>query len=226
MKIFTSRQFSYNFTAIRKLLFVSIFVLAGCFVAFGQDYTCPTMSLTSNPAIVSAGEIISYTVHLSEEAKQYKIKYVWAVDEGEIISGQGTPNVRIKTILDSLNVTVEIQGMPQNCPNTVGEGFVIDRPHSIVIDEFSISVTRIDKARLDYLASHLINDPNFTGYIFEYYEKKNSKRAIKQKSQRIIDYLVKVKGIKKNRIILQNISDEKNITRFFVVPPGAITPTP
>ena len=110
--------------------------------------------------MVTAGEFILYSVHLSEEAKQYKIKYFWVVEEGEIISGQGTPTVKIKTILDSLNVTVKIQGLPQSCPNTFSDGFVIDRPHSISIEEFSISVTQIDKAKLDNLASLYIKFSN------------------------------------------------------------------
>jgi hypothetical protein len=211
---------------MRKLLFASILVFAFCFAAFGQDSPCPTITLTSNPTMVTAGEFISYIVHLSEEAKQYKIKYFWAVDEGEIISGQGTPTVKIKTIIDSLNVIVEIQGLPKNCLNTISDSFVIDRPYSNLIDGFSISVSQIDKARLDNLAGYLTNNPTSTGYIFEYFKKKTSQRAIKQKSQRIIDYLVRVKGIEKNMIVLQTISADKNLTRFFAVPAGAIPPTP
>lgn len=214
---------------MRKLLFALILILTFCCLAFGQKgqiLTCPTITLTSSPTMVTAGEFILYSVHLSEEAKQYKIKYYWVVEEGEIISGQGTPTVKIKTILDSLNVTVEIQGLPQSCPNTFSDGFVIDRPHSISIEEFSISVTQIDKAKLDNLASYLINNPTSTGYIFEYFKKKTSQRAIKQKSQRIIDYLVRTKEIEKNMIVLQNISADKNLTRFFAVPQGAMPPTP
>ena len=95
----------------------------------------------------------------------------------------------------------------------------------MIIDEFSIASTRIDKARIDYFLTELQNNPNDQGYIIEKFKKNTPKAAIKNKLKKLSDYLVKIRRFDPTRItIVHDLADE-NRTQFWRVPPGAETPT-
>lgn len=197
----------------------------GTFAQTNETLSCPTISLTRNSFNLSLGDYVSYTLVLGNNFDKYNLKYEWTVKDGEIVGGQGTPTVKIKMNLDSLTVTANVKILPGNCSSSVTESFVIDRPDSILIDEFSTSVSRIDKARLETLAKGLQNNPNANAYIIEKFAKKTSRKTIERKNRLIVNYLVKSNGIERDRIILENAFGDKILTRFFMVPAGAMPPT-
>ncbi len=213
---------------MKSVFTFSILVLALCIGSFAQTNEpapCPTISLTREPFDPNIGDFVSYTVVLDDNSDKYNVKYEWTVKDGEIVSGQGTSTVKIKINLDSLTVTANVKVSPQNCSSSVTESFIIEQHISILIDEFSTSVSRIDKARFDNLAAGLQNNPNANAYIIENFAKETSRKVIKRKNQLITNYLVNIKGIERDRIVLQNASADKNLTQLFIVPAGAIPPT-
>lgn len=112
---------------MKKLLFTSIFVLAFCFVAFGQDLSCPIINLTGPASLPEPNGIGNFLVVVSKDSKDplnlYKgekeLEYFWTVKNGKIISGQGTVNINVQFNSDlSMIAAVEVKGLPENCFNT------------------------------------------------------------------------------------------------------------
>ncbi len=66
--------------------------------------------------------------------------------------------------------------------------------------------------------------PNATAYIIEHFKKKTSRQAITQKNEMIADYL-KRSGVETDRFVLLNALTGENLTQFFIVPAGAMSPT-
>lgn len=168
-----------------------------------------------------------FMASLSEEAEKFNLQYNWTISGGEIIEGQGTlaVNVLQKGAGGGFTVTVEVGGLPPDCAHTASETGYIDRPPQFrKLDEFSFSASRINKARLSNFLVSLRNDPSAVGYIFESFAKGTSRKMIRQKIQKVFGYL-KIAGIEKDRIILLNCFSNKNLTQFYSVPAGAISPT-
>jgi len=172
-------------------------------------------------------EPMTFTASLSKEAEKFNLEYKWTISGGEIIEGQGTLAVKAlrKDFGESLTLTLEVIGLPQECENTSSETAPNICSISVEpIDEFSIAASQIDKDRLDNLAVRLQNNPTATAYIIEKFERKTSQKAIEQKNQKIIDFL-KSKEIEKDRIVLLNAFADENLTEFIFVPAGASPPT-
>jgi hypothetical protein len=87
---------------------------------------CPKISVTVSPEVINvlpAGDPLVYTASLENLPENSKIEYHWEVSAGRIVSGQGTPviEVDVKDLNQNVTATVEIKGLPENCPNTVSE---------------------------------------------------------------------------------------------------------
>lgn len=215
---------------MKNLLCVSIFILALSLSAFSQtteNSNCPTISILGPAGIVAPNNPATYVVKIERKGKELKLEYIWSVNAGEILEGQGTESLVVKQPDAILIVTVEIKGLPEGCESFSSETSCYLRPSEaeMIIDEFSIASTRIDKARIDYFLTELQNNPNDQGYIIEKFKKNTPKAAIKNKLKKLSDYLVKIRRFDPTRItIVHDLADE-NRTQFWRVPPGAETPT-
>ena len=71
---------------------------------------CPALEIKAPKDSVKAGEIITFTANISGGLSE--ISYQWTVSQGEIIEGQGTPQIKVKTAREaaggSLTATVEL----------------------------------------------------------------------------------------------------------------------
>jgi hypothetical protein len=219
---------------MRNLFISSILALTFCAATFAQTNKtslCPTISVTGPAGIFEPGETITFIVSLNREADKINLKYNWTVSGGEITEGQRTQAVKVlvpKTSTEiSIMAMVEVQNLPRECGTTITASetvaMIICRVQRQV-DEFSMSVSQIDKARLDNLLHELQNDPVAIAYIFERFERKTSQKLIKRKIQKISDYLIKEKRIEKDRFVISITESNKNLTQYFIVPPGASTP--
>lgn len=85
---------------------------------------CPTLSV-SGGGDVKAGETVTFEANLSG-GNATDIKYSWTVSQGEIIEGQGTASIKVKTTQETsetIEATVEIDGpdLCFECPRTASE---------------------------------------------------------------------------------------------------------
>ncbi len=214
---------SFSASTILVLIFC-----AGAFAQTSETSPCPTISVTGPAGIPMPDEPMTFTAEVSEEAKKFKTEYKWKVTNGEIIEGQGT--IVIKVLWKDMfgkNLTAEFEviGLPKNCVNVASETAATTICYSTSqVDEFSIPVSQIDKARLDNLLIEIQNNPLAVAYIFERFKRKTSQNVVKQKIQKITDYLVKEKRIEKDRFVISTAESDKNLTQYFIVPPGASPP--
>jgi hypothetical protein len=214
-----------------KSFFVStILVLTFCVGAFAQTSEtspCPTINLTGPWEVTKLDEPIIFRAEVSQEVHNFNAKYNWSVSSGEIIEGQGTLTIKVlrKELGKYITAALEVTGLPKECVNSASETEpTCSCPDFRKIDEFSISASRIDKARLDNLLIELQNNPLAVAYIFERFERKTSQNAVNRKIQEITDYLIKEKRIEKDRFVISTAVFDKNLTQYFIVPPGATPP--
>ena len=214
---------------MRKLLFASIFVLAFCFAAFGQESSCPKISVIGPAFPVLPGENSTFTVILDDKAKDLKVEFLWSVENGKIISGQRTPAIIVGEITpDSVSTaTVEIKGLPEGCSNTASETAIF--PHCptrpIEIEQLKTSASRLEKLKFDKLITALENEPTATAYIIIFFDEKISQKKLKQKEQQIRKYLSDTNALM-DRVVIVKGTEGEDLIRLFIVPAGAEPPTP
>ena len=111
---------------MKRLLLVAGFALAFCVGAFGQTTTvdplCPGISVTGPAGITEPGGTAAYTLDITnEQGKAYE--YIWSVSSGEIVSGQGTKSILVKTPENhaGMTATVQVKGTPVGCANLASE---------------------------------------------------------------------------------------------------------
>lgn len=222
---------------MKKIFVSSVFVLFFCGATFAQSNKispCPTLSITGPAGISQPNEPVTFTADISEEAKRYDLRYRWSVSSGTIIEGQGTLTLKVlpKDLYDeNITATIEVIGLPETCGNiTASETMAtICPPSKILADEFSISASRIDKARLDNFANELRKNPTAQGFIIELFDSSVSKKTVEAKSRKIYNYFTTIDFDKSRITILNGLATlnglgKENLTQFFIVPAGATPP--
>lgn len=114
---------------MRQIFLILIVFLIFQFSVFAQTETspCPKISV-SGPASPFAESPWTYTASV-ENSENIEIEYLWQTTAGKIIAGQGTRAIELDirdTKGRSITVTVEIKGLPENCPNSFSEHAVAD----------------------------------------------------------------------------------------------------
>ncbi len=213
-----------------KSFFAStILVLTFCVGTFAQTnetLPCPTVDLIGPAGIVMPNEAIRYSVTVDKKGKDLKLEYIWSVRNGEIIEGQGSQAITVKQPSNnSLTVTVEVTGFPTGCPNTSSEtSFYCPPPQAAKIEEFSESISQVDKIRLDKMITSLEDKPNAQIYILRSFKEKSSQEKIDTAEKQLFNFLSKEKRIEKDRIILVRIPADIELTQIWLIPPGAERP--
>ncbi|HUF04164.1 MAG TPA: hypothetical protein VMM38_08305 [Aridibacter sp.] len=190
-----------------------------------QVCECPELTVDGPASAVESGETMTFTANVVG-GNQQTITYSWEVDQGTIISGQGTPQIVVGTEgLENTNVraTVTITGDPGcNCDASASEtGVVAPEPDPELVDEFGPLSPNDVRARLDIFATRLANEPTATGYIVNY----GSASDVARRERLIRDHLVSNPlgpQIDPSRLVFVNGGVETTIrTRLWIVPAGA-----
>ena|SRR5215204_3264773 len=86
-----------------------------------SDCFCPALFVVAiGNGKVKAGETVDFSANVSGGSSG-DINYTWTVSQGEIIDGQGTPEIKVKTtgkMSGTVKATVEIDGMCADCAKT------------------------------------------------------------------------------------------------------------
>ena len=107
---------------------------------------------------------MGFAVSVENKPEDLKLEYEWEVSAGKIMSGQGTPTIEVDTKdLSDINVTasVEIKGLPENCPKTFSEtGTIGMQIIDNCLDGYG-KLSEVEEAgRLDSFIIQLRNDAN------------------------------------------------------------------
>lgn len=77
---------------------------------------CPMIASTSSKKTVRKGQTVEFSAHLnggSQDAPTYN----WTVENGTIVEGQGTPNIKVQPLSgETVTAKVEIGGLCPTCP--------------------------------------------------------------------------------------------------------------
>lgn len=213
---------------MKNLLCASILLLTFSVVTFVQTNEtppCPTFSITGPPGIVMPNESARYSAVVDTKGKDLKLEYAWFIDAGKILEGQGTQTVIVKQPENnSLTITVNIKGFPDSCYSTASaRSHWQPSPEATKLDQFSESISRIDKSRLEKITTAIRNEPSGQLYIITGFKKNTSLKSIKRKEQEIRNQLAKAE-IEKDRIVMMRIFAAVELTQFWLVPAGAKPP--
>jgi hypothetical protein len=156
-----------------------------------------------------------------------KLTYNWSASAGRIISGQGTPWIKVGVIGalgEDITITVEIDGLEQGCEKAASftrPSCIADPPRSSLFDRYGDMPFSKEKERLDNFATQLQEEPGAQGYIIAFNgQLKRAERARK--------YLVTERGTIADRLeILEGGKREESETiDLWLRPTGAEAPKP
>jgi len=172
---------------------------------------------------------MSFSVIISDEAKNSNLEYKWKLSAGKIASGQGTNSISIDTVgLRNENIVAEvkIKGLSANCANTASEvGSVLAKLSLELFDEYGKLPYGEVAARVQNLYIQLGNLPNYQGYIINYGTDKEI-AARERQIQRAIRFL----KLDTNSVTIVRGGANPNgagaWTKVWVLPPGAEFPLP
>jgi hypothetical protein len=184
---------------------------------------CADVSVTGPSELVSAGETMTFTANVSGGNVT---TYNWSVDNGEIISGQGTNTITVQTTATTtgnVTATLDTTGDCPECARTVtGIGSIAAPITPVEVDEFGPLSADEVRARLDGFFADLQNNPNDQGVIINY----GSARDVARRETLIRNH-IRFRRFDATRIRFERGGGEPTIrTRLIRVPAGAEQPTP
>lgn len=196
---------------------------------------CPLIELNSPAKIPHQGGLLEYSVNVETGGEEIELEYLWAAvypdyktgkrKNAEIVSGQGTPDVRIKMPGDRITVSVIIGGIREGCPMMASETVsYTPAPEAEMLEEFTGPAARISKARLYELRYAFLNEsPDSSLVIF--IGSKGERGAAGMTGRR--NFLVKhfSKHFPPDRITYVTLDVKEDIIQFWLVPAGASPPT-
>ncbi len=150
--------------------------------------------------------------------------YKWVVTDGEIVEGQGTPVVKVKTNskIDNYNIiaTVEITGLPKDCRNKISEkGFVSNGIFDPVpFTEYGKTTSEEEKANLDQIALEIKQQPTFIALFIIYFTKSESYTAVKNRVAKISKFLTEARKIPKDKFKFVFSENETQLNTIYFIP--------
>ena len=124
---------------MKNALFLILILLASGSSLNAQDrVSCPVFSIAGPSGVVAPGAIANYTVVINSDNLAVGMKFTWTTSSGSIVAGQGTKSIEVIQPNECITVTVEVEGLPQNCASTFSEMTCGDPPDkAILLDEIS-----------------------------------------------------------------------------------------
>ena len=189
--------------------------------------TCPTLSVTGPSEITQPGDVMTFTANVSGGSSDCNFTYNWTVSQGEIIEGQGTPVIRVKTTEEMAggNITATIAlGGEVSC-GTASETGGIEEGIKKTREKEKFGPLQNDdvKARIDSLYIELNNNPSDRGVLINY----GSAKEIAKREKQIRDAIKFLKQDPSRVTLVRGGDNGSGIeTVVFIVPSGAEAPIP
>lgn len=217
---------------MKLFLVASILVLLCSISVFAQNEKspCPAIKVIGG-GMVQVNEPMNFSANLGDEAKNLKIEYQWTVSRGEISGGQGTSSIIVDTTgvpgASNITATVKIKGLPENCANTASEtGSIAQEIILEPCDSYGKLPLYDELSRLDAFFVRLIDNPNYKGFIYITFEKKETfKQTLKR--VKIIMTHVKFRKFPAERLVFAINKSENfkiHLTILWCLPEGTKYP--
>ena len=202
-----------------------------------SDTRCPTVSVSFLDGYPNAPGPWSYVATVGNASPDLKLSYDWTARNGQIVDGQGTPQVKVlgnrvrrlvvnrdgriveELELESFTATVTVKGVAPQCSGTTASMSYIPgiAPAITKADEFGALSFQQVKIRLDAFAQMFRIHPGSAVYIVSEGKWSLQKRAF--------DYLVKKQGLNAERLTYVEKKKTDQLTvKLYLIPQGASPP--
>ena len=156
-------------------------------------------------------------------------KYSWSLDKGTIVSELNSPEVSIDTgriemdkdsMSTQITVSLEITGPASGCiANTAGKYGVYIIGDFFPIDIYGNAFFKDEMARLDNLATQVLNSKKMIGYIIKGFKKGTPEKDVRTKIERIKRFLFIERKYPKDRFVIAvGPSQETTVTKLWRLP--------
>jgi len=191
---------------------------------------CPAVKVWC-PDSVRSGEEADFTAEVVGAGAFFKPTYDWQISAGTLVSGQGTPSIKVDTTGlggQPVDATVEVAGLPAVCDRKSScTTAVLSEIIGCGFDEFGNIKFDDEKARLDNFAIELQNDPTARGYLICYGGRTGYEGEAAWRCGRAKNYLTTVRYIEPERVVTVDGGFREELTvKLSIVPPGATPPAP
>lgn len=188
---------------------------------------CPSISITAPAGVPNPNEPLYYFLDIKGELPE-GAEIVWTTSSGQILTGQGTNKIGIYNAEDTeLKVSVEISGLPKQCPNTASEqaNWVIDLTSRQLV-EIDNEGFRLDKDAVKSAIETAQENPDDFLFFIQYYRYDTDAFRLRQLEQELKEYLTKELKIKDPFFKFVTKQADKPLMKIYLVPPGAEDPNP
>lgn len=176
------------------------------------------MGIATPLAAVKDGDTAVFAAVVDENVDLRKVTFRWTVENGEIMSGQGSREIRV-TISGKPSATVSVSGFKEGCPSSVtAEAIYGDvEASAILFDEFGKVKDKLLGKRVVALLETLGRNPGSKAYLISY----GSAKDVSEREQDIRKF---ASGGDVSSLVFQTAGVEKDIrTRVWISPAGANT---
>lgn len=213
---------------LRSSLLTLGFVVFSSLCAVAQSAEpCPEITVTSPAGIVMPGEIFTFVAELKGPVPK-DLSYRWTIDEnGDIIDGQGTLELRAKYHQAGVGVTatIEVSGLPNKCATKASDTLSICiLPAPVQLGTINDSTYTIGEEMLERIRDSLTTNEGSQLYVWLYVGSSSKSRTSSLRS-RLLRQLSATK-IDPSRITLQISSERAVGATFWRIPPGSENPAP
>ncbi len=217
---------------MRKLNLAAILIFVFCAGIFSQTneiLPCPKISLIGPNGFPHQGELMFYNAEVNNYSAKSDIKYIWKVSGGKILKGQDTNVIAIKldNPVERLLVTLEIQGLPENCSKTISESAFIETPSMpILIEELSAPFSKTNNFKNSRIYEAVAEEPSAQLYVILYLKGSTTRKTAASKEREIINFLTGKNEIVRDRIVIVKAVLDTEMVQFWLVHPGVMPPVP
>ncbi len=184
--------------------------------------TCPLVTVYGPPRIVLAGETTRFSVQVNPVDDARPLTYKWSLSSGVIKSGQGTPDIEVVVPQNTLTVTVEVGGLPKNCPSVSSHTLpcYFGKPVPEQLVEIFGALTSKNLARIKEAIDKHQDRPNDQFYVIV-----SGTRQRKSRDRKLTALKSLFKSDPSRAIYVLSEKTDDKVT-MWAVPPGATPPTP
>jgi len=155
-----------------------------------ETFVCPEIHVYGNIPYDEA-ETVNFSISTYNFEKPNDYSLMWKISAGEIVRGQGTDKITVKSKesdLKRVTAFVEVSGLPYPCQK-ISSATAEFRRKLYLTDSFEQASNGDIKARLDGYSVELQNNPTAKGYIIVYGNRSQANRDLERRMQLINNYL-------------------------------------
>lgn len=209
-----------------RILLILIFAL-GCFGSAAGQGECPKPGIKAPSRMISEGEIFILTAILPENALAGKTEFIWSVSLGEIIEGQGTPEIKIKATAAcaDLSAILKIKSDGMDCETLISAASVYCQTNICYsLADYQMDIDQMSEfPKIDNQLIELNNDPSAKALITFFINEKDNMSEVRSRAAQILRHVVR-RGYDQGKIVFAVVRSGGRIIRPWIIPEGAKYP--